>query len=245
MAAIGLAASTILHEVNQPMTVIKICCNIILDILKKSKKETIDPYEKVDMQKNFESILIQTNRIDQIVRNLRLFNSGNLEKIPKEQFNPNSVIQRVVENHKNELDSLQIEITCKTNSSGSVVEGYPTLFSQVIQNIFQNSIHALAQLSDQSERKININSKLSKNQLLVSISDNGKGVPGEIMDKIVDPFFTTKSFDAGSGLGLALCLNVITKMDGKMSMSNIKPQGLKTDISLPANPIQVSNYVSS
>ena len=230
IATIGRAASTIFHEMNQPMSVIQISASLISDVSEGLHTENEDTLE---IQKNIEIIIDQINRINQIVRNLRLFHSGNNTELQTVAFSPSTVIAKTIKDLKSDLDRNNIDVEITSKNTDFTIEENPVLFSQVIVNIVQNSIHALASTDRNHKRKILIHSETTEQIFIVTITDNGNGVEKHILDKVLEPFFTTKAAGTGSGLGLALCQDIVSKMNGTFELKNAQPQGLKVTISLP------------
>ncbi|MBL4903676.1 response regulator [Desulfotalea psychrophila] len=115
-------------------------------------------------------------------------------------------------------------------------------FSQVIQNIIINAKHAMPDGGTITVCCENIHShgdpQLSnrKDSVQISITDNGLGVPANIIDKIFDPYFTTKS--DGNGLGLATCYSIIKKHSGRITVQSRKDKGTTFTIILPASDHQ-------
>ena len=118
----------------------------------------------------------------------------------------------------------------------------PGQISQVIQNIIINADHAMPEggtititcsnLDDCSSEPLV--SAQSKKFVRIIIKDTGIGIPGEILDKIFDPYFSTKS--NGSGLGLAICHSIIHKHEGYLTVDSTPGQGTTFTIDLPALP---------
>ncbi|ETR72993.1 MAG: histidine kinase [Candidatus Magnetoglobus multicellularis str. Araruama] len=113
-------------------------------------------------------------------------------------------------------------------------ENVPKLFcyadelNQVWTNLVHNAIHAM---NLKGVLTINISSKNQK--LIVSIKDTGKGIPSEIRNKIFNPFFTTKAMGEGSGLGLHIVKNIITKHQGTITFESEIDKGSCFVVSLP------------
>jgi signal transduction histidine kinase len=231
VATVGRAASTIFHEINQPLAVIQISAAMIQEMNMPSSSTASEADS--DILNHTEIILAQINRITQIVRNLRLFHSGEQSKIDIELFKPNPVIQKSIDHLNNELTRSNINLCYDPGECTGATEGNPELFSQVIINIIQNSLHALASMPNDTKKNITITTEASDKTLFIVVVNNGECIPAKILDKVTEPFFTTKSVGSGSGLGLSLCLDIITKMGGSLKIENITPRGVKTTIALP------------
>jgi signal transduction histidine kinase len=89
---------------------------------------------------------------------------------------------------------------------------------QVILNILVNAAHANEEktsgISDRAKGTITVSTRQDDNQVVVRIADTGNGIPEEVQGRIFDPFFTTKPVGKGSGQGLAIAHNVVTKLHG-------------------------------
>ncbi|MES9958993.1 MAG: HAMP domain-containing sensor histidine kinase [Sedimenticola sp.] len=221
------------HEVNQPISVIQLSSTLIQDTCSYINTQLVDNKDIEEISQNTEIILNQVNRINEIIRNLRLFYSGSYNKIETEIFQPYVVLNEVIDTLNTQLLLNNIALNYSTDDKSIVIDANPMLFGQVIQNILQNSIHALANQSTGREKRISISMESLNSLMIIVIEDNGTGIPDEIIDRVLEPFFTTKPLDTGSGLGLALCLNVINKMEGELLLENLVDGGLKTTIKIP------------
>jgi len=112
----------------------------------------------------------------------------------------------------------------------------PGKLNQIITNLVNNSLlHAFE--SDRSGT-IEITASLENKNLHICYFDTGCGVKDEILQKLFEPFFTTRRGSGGTGLGLNIVYNIIKKSDGKIELSHAKPSGLQFDIILPAKVTQ-------
>jgi signal transduction histidine kinase len=123
----------------------------------------------------------------------------------------------------------KINVVCEEDI---VIESYPGAVSQVITNLVMNSlIHAYDE-GDSGIMEIGITR--SDNQMVIRYSDNGKGIPKENLDKIYDPFFTTKRGNGGTGLGLNIVYNIISqKLGGTITCESTQGEGTTFIISIP------------
>jgi two-component system C4-dicarboxylate transport sensor histidine kinase DctB len=119
--------------------------------------------------------------------------------------------------------------------------GYRNEFEQVLLNIVSNSKDAIKNLIETNKiqiGKINIKVYQEENSITVEICDNGGGIPQDIIDKIFDPYFTTKFKSQGTGIGLYMSKTIIEKnMEGKLKVFN-KPEGACFEISLVSSTIE-------
>jgi len=101
-------------------------------------------------------------------------------------------------------------------------------FKQVIINIITNSVESI---EEQGEIHIRLKNDLENKSVIIEISDNGKGIPDELLDQIFDPFFTLK--EKGTGLGLSISHEIISAHNGSISFTNNKIKGVTCLISIP------------
>ena len=107
-------------------------------------------------------------------------------------------------------------------------------YTQKIEQVFVN---LLSNATDASEpgQTITIEVKIERrrNQLMIAVSDHGKGIANEHLSRIFEPFFTTKMVGEGTGLGLSLTYNIIQEHGGSISVSNRSEGGCRFEILLP------------
>ncbi|MDY7225375.1 sensor histidine kinase [Hyalangium rubrum] len=113
------------------------------------------------------------------------------------------------------------------------VQGNATRLAQVFLNLVVNAAHAIAPGSPE-RNEIRVVARLSApGRVTVDVQDTGAGIPPEILERIFEPFFTTKPVGEGTGLGLAVCRNIITAMGGTLSVESTPGHGTTFRLSLP------------
>jgi signal transduction histidine kinase len=105
-------------------------------------------------------------------------------------------------------------------------------------NILSNAIQAINE-TKREDGKITITTQLKNDFVLISISDNGMGIPEEVKKKLFEPFFTTKPVGEGTGLGLSIVFTIIEKVNGKIQVNSEVGTGTEFLITLP---ITHTNY---
>ncbi len=108
------------------------------------------------------------------------------------------------------------------------IECFPGKLNQVFMNILSNAIQAI-----DGKGEISIETALEDKNVVISVRDSGKGMPGEVRKRIFEPFFTTKKMGKGSGLGLAISYNIITQHHGKISVDSEPGEGTEFIIAIP------------
>ena len=154
-------------------------------------------------------------------------------KIDKEikSFPVISKINEVISLLKPQFASSDIQITLEQDCDCSV-SGYPNEFMQVILNILNNAKDAIIQTKKEGGL-IKITTRCRTNACVTTIEDNGGGIEKQVIEKIFDPYFTTKAPDKGTGIGLYMAKTIIEKhMEGTINVTNTENGALFT-IMLP------------
>ena len=110
--------------------------------------------------------------------------------------------------------------------------GYPGQVGQAILNIMGNAMDACG---NQPDSIVLIKTSVEGEKVLITIRDNGTGISKEDLDKIFDPFYTTKKIGEGSGLGLSITYGIIEKHNGKIDVNSVLGKGTEFKIELPLN----------
>lgn len=222
LAALGEMIGNIAHQWRQPINSL----GLIVQDLKEAYRfgELNQNYVETISSKAMEQIHYMSNTIDDF-RNF--FNPDKDKKI----FSLN----KSIENTKNILkqgirnNSIECEISIPKDI---FIYGYKNEFSQVIFNLLSNARDAIMSNKPKTP-KIKIQVKNKKNSAEISVSDNGGGIPPDILPSIFDPYFTTKSEGKGTGIGLYMAKKIIENhMDGSLLVHNTK-DGVCFTIVLP------------
>nr|WP_246560903.1 HAMP domain-containing sensor histidine kinase [Geobacter grbiciae] len=156
--------------------------------------------------------------LSQTIDDFRTFSEPDREKIP---FRINQVLEKTLK-FVGELFTHQ-GISIKSDFvQDSQVTGFPNEFSQALLNLLLNARDALVE-SRTGNKWIKVSSRPENGRAVVTITDNGGGVDENIIDKIFDPYFTTKKLGKGSGIELFMSKNIIERnRGGHLSVRNIK-----------------------
>jgi len=115
----------------------------------------------------------------------------------------------------------------------------PQDIGKVLLNLFNNAFYAVSEKQKLSiegyEPIVSVRSKKINDEVIISIADNGNGIPEKALDKVFQPFFTTKPTGQGTGLGLSLSYDIIKAHQGKISIRNTIGAGAEFIITLPIN----------
>lgn len=134
-------------------------------------------------------------------------------EIIKENHFLSDILDKVMTNPNLELKNVQITID---NQFRGTLNGDRIHVEEALNNIINNAIEAM----EQTERHITISTLEEKNTIIIQIADSGHGIPKEILDKVITPFFTTKKDPNNYGLGLSYCSEVMKKHKGRLVIAS-------------------------
>lgn len=219
LASVGRLAAGIAHELGAPLNVIDARAQQLIE-------KTDAPREK--QIKNLTIIRIQSARITHIVR--QLLNLARPYNLRFEVFEINDLIKSALEIFESN-ERIKIDLAAEDNLT---ISGDEDFLRQVFVNIFQNAAQAM---NDDGSLNIEIAQieRDDKNYAAVVISDTGQGIAPENLEKIFDPFYTTKDIGQGTGLGLAVSRRIVEEHGGTIEAADNAGGGAIFTVYLPLN----------
>jgi PAS domain S-box-containing protein len=199
-AAMGEMISMIAHQWRQPLSSISmVASNTLMDI----EFETVN---NDTLKEHSESILKQVKYLSQTIDDFRDFFKPN--KV-KELIDPKKVVDETLSIMGKTLEkhSINVEILLKHSSR---IEVYSRELLQVLINLLKNAQEVLEK-NDYDNRRIKISISEEKDTLRIEVLDNGGGIKEELLDKVFEPYFSTKNEKTGTGLGLYMSKTIIEK----------------------------------
>jgi len=211
-AALGEMIGNIAHQWRQPLNALGLLVQqpSLFYEFGDVNKDYLDEHAKKSME------IVQ--HMSRTIDDFRNFFQPDKEKHP---FKVREVVDKTLSLMEGSFQGQQtvIEVEAKGDPTS---HGYPNEFSQVLLNILINARDAMAE-RDTARPKVVITISTEENRSVVTIADNGGGIPEEIIGKIFDPYFTTKGPQAGTGIGLFMSKTIIDKnMGGLLTVRNIE-----------------------
>ncbi len=209
MTQIGELLSMIAHQWRQPLTSISIAT---MSGRTKLELDIFDLGDRAEVEECKNKIIDNYRKIDRFVQNLShtIDNFKDFFKPSRESkiVNPNLLIARVLQITEDSLRSDRIKIIKDLKCTKSV-EVYDSELMQVILNILKNSQDCFRDKKSINSPYIHIESIDTTQGINVIITDNGGGISTNIIERIFDPYFSTKSYTIGTGLGLSISKTII------------------------------------
>ena len=231
LATIGVLASGIAHELNNPLTGVL----TFTSLMRKKAPDGSEDAADLDL------VIRETKRCASIIRRLLDFAR---EKVPvKGFFNLNQVIEDTVRFVERPASLQQIEITTALDPALPQVWGDADLIEQVIMNLLVNAQQAI-----ESKGNIKVASRLYPSMasdkpgvdtlpmVEISVTDTGCGIPPANLERIFDPFFTSKEVGKGTGLGLSVSYGIVKAHGGKITVDSVVGEGTTFHVYLPITP---------
>jgi len=222
MATLGMMASGLAHEINQPLQIIlAIAQNCTRDI----QRNAIDTE---GILADLEHIAINTKRIDKIVNHLHVLAREHKPKL--EAVDVNTVIENSFIMFHQQLKSRGIKIERNLSTDLPPVKADMVQLEQIFINLISNARDAL---EGRANRTITISTQEQNGHVQIKFQDNGKGISTENLPKIFDAFFTTKQEQGGIGLGLYIARDIIESFDGTITVDSRVNEGTTFLIQFP------------
>lgn len=212
MASLGEMAGGMAHEINNPLATISLVTHYIHDLLNEPE------IERGLIKENLEKISRTTERIAKIVRGLRTF-SRSASKDPMQVASLQSIVRETISLCGEKMKNHGVELRLHENAE-IFIPCRPTEISQVILNLLNNSFDAVEPLA---EKWIDLSVEKKGNSASIRITDSGRGIPPEVLAKLMQPFFTTKEAGKGTGLGLSIAKGIAEAHGGRLYVDTASP----------------------
>lgn len=222
LSSIGLLAAGVAHEVNTPLAVISTYAQMLA-------KQVADDEQKSRL---LEKIAKQTFRASEIVNGL--LNFSRTSSTDFGDVNLNRVIQETLSLVDHQLQKSGIEVKLDLDPQLGPIHGNPGKLQQVFLNLFLNARDAMQPDGIRQGGVLTVQTASDESGARVEVADTGQGIPPEYIQRIYDPFFTTKAAARkGTGLGLSVTYGIIQEHGGSIEVSSRPGGGARFHLELP------------
>lgn len=249
LASLGQLTAGIAHEIKNPLNFVNNFSELSVDFLEEIGEEMAkfsesEEKENIlelleDVKSNLVKIRHHGSRADSIVKSMLMHSRGGTGSMDETDLNAlireysNLAFHGMRANPK----PINVDIQLNLDENLPEVKLNAEDFSRVILNLVKNAFDAMRDKINETENDyraiVKITTKDLGDKILIEVEDNGPGVPDEIRDKLLMPFFTTKKGTEGTGLGLSITHDIIKSHDGKLDIESTVGKFTRFRILLP------------
>jgi signal transduction histidine kinase len=248
MASLGEMTAGIAHEIQNPLNFVNNFSEVSKELLDEMKTEletgnTEDAKDIADdVIQNLEKINHHGKRADAIVKSMLQHSRSSSGK--KEPADINGLADEYLRLAYHGLRAKDKSFNAKFETEFDSSIGKINIISQdigrVLVNLINNAFYAVSERKKQEsngyEPTVTVHTKKTDDKIEIMVKDNGNGIPQKVLDKIFQPFFTTKPTGQGTGLGLSLAYDIVTKgHGGELKVETKEGEGSEFIIQLPVN----------
>ncbi len=237
MASLGELTAGIAHEIQNPLNFVnnfsEVNSELIDELEQEADKGNLDEVKAIakDIKENEQKINHHGKRADAIVKGM-LQHSRSSSGV-EEPTNINALADEYLRLAYQGLRAKDksFNATLKTDFDESIgsINIIPQDIGRVLLNLYNNAFYAVAEKNKQGdegyEPTVSVSTKKENDKVTISVKDNGNGIPQKILDKIFQPFFTTKPTGQGTGLGLSLSYDIVKAHGGEIKVESKEGEG--------------------
>lgn len=216
LAAIGEFASTIVHEIRNPLTTVMMGLNY---------------FKRVDLSQpahdRLSLALDEANRLDRLLRELLLY--AKPHQLQLTELNINEFIRETLNTVRSMPEAQRRRIGFSPTLNAVIVRADKDKLQQVFINIVRNACEAVAEADTITWA---VDTRMAPGQVCIQIHNNGEPIPPNVLPRLTEPFYTTKS--SGTGLGLAIVKRIIEAHSGELFIRSTAESGTTVTVQLPA-----------
>jgi len=227
LASLGRMSAGMIHEINNPLNYAKAGLEML-----REKEKHLAAAQQADYLDILKDVEDGVNRVKTIVSDLRMFTH------PDTEMRDAVTVKEVLVAAHRFLNSECAEkvVFEEDYPADQIIWGNKNKLIHVFTNLLQNSLDALKNKADADEKPtIRITGRTESGVSFISVRDNGPGIAAEHLDKIYDPFFTTKDVGEGMGLGLSICYRIVREAKGKILVKTEPGKFCEFTLELPAS----------
>ena len=246
MASLGELTAGIAHEIQNPLNFVnnfsEVNKELLIEMNDEIDKGNLSEVKSIakDVVDNEVKINHHGKRADAIVKGMLQHSRSSSSK--KEQTDINALVDEYLRlaYHGLKAKDRTFNATMKTDFDESIgnINIIPQDIGRVILNLINNAFYAVDERKKRTgngyEPTVSVSTKRNNGKVQIKVSDNGNGIPQKVLDKIFQPFFTTKPAGQGTGLGLSLSYDIVKSHGGELRVETKEGEGSEFIIQLPA-----------
>ncbi|MGD8415056.1 MAG: triple tyrosine motif-containing protein, partial [Candidatus Latescibacterota bacterium] len=254
LASLGQLSAGIAHEIKNPLNFVNNFSEVSTELLDDLESELADPESGLtearrtqitailnDLRMTAEKVAQHGKRADSIVQNMIRHSEGGEGQVEETDLNDllDEYVNLAYAAFQSQNEGFEVEIERDFHDALGDVKIVPQDMGKVFQNLLGNALdalkeHAASNGSDFQPRLV-VGTERRKRSVEIKITDNGPGIPPEVKSKIFEPFYTTKPTGSGTGLGLSMSYDIVTKgHGGQLEVVSEPGQGATFIVKLPA-----------
>lgn len=235
LALLGRMSASLVHEISQPMNVIRLTAE---GGLLRLGRQSIDA---ADLEKRLRTIADQAARLFDTIDLMQAFSRRDAAETgrPTGRFDVIATIDSVIGEVRDRFARSSASLDADLPAGPLAAAGRRRQFEQVVQNLLSNALHALASLPADVPRNVRLRLRGPRPDdpaIVLTIEDSGPGIPSSRRSAIFEPFYTTKPPGQGTGLGLYISLGLVRAMQGDLQVGESALGGALFTIRLPVAP---------
>jgi len=225
LASIGELAAGIAHEINNPVAIMVEEAGWIQDLLEEEEFGQSD--NLAEFERALKQINSQGKRCKEITHKLLSFARKTDARL--QMFSINDLIEEVIGLSEQRARFAKVTISAHLEKDLPAIKASPSEMQQVFLNLINNAVDAM----EKEGGRLAIASHRYDDHIVIEVTDTGPGIPPANLDRVFDPFYTTKPVGKGTGLGLSICYGIIKKMGGDIRVQSEMDEGTTFTIELP------------
>ncbi|MCH6235766.1 ATP-binding protein [Cognataquiflexum rubidum] len=249
LASLGQLTAGIAHEIKNPLNFVNNFSEVSIEMIeealeemekREARDETLIRENLEDIKSNLQKVHQHGSRANGIVTSMLQHSRGGTGK--KEATDLNALIQEYVNLSFHGMragkNPINVDIILDLDPEIKEVSLIKEDFSRVIINLCNNAFDAMKSVKTVHTASLRVRTKKQGDKITIEVSDNGPGIPDDIKDKILQPFFTTKKGTEGTGLGLSITHDIVKAHGGELRVETKVGEGTDFQILLPFYPTE-------
>jgi two-component system, NtrC family, sensor kinase len=234
LASLGRLSAGVAHEINNPLAHVMLAVEYVRGLMAEAQPDDLSSAIS-EAREALDEIAANLERMAAVTRELRLFASS--EPVTRGPADLAELLERSLLSVRAVRTTSGVSIETDFGSAPPALAD-PGRLEQVFINLLSNAFDVLGESPPLARKCITVRLSSSAQRAIVEITDSGPGVPPDALERLFEPFFSTKPFGKGAGLGLSISRNIVEAHDGSLTVSSLEGHGTTFTVSLPlAEPL--------